>query len=445
MARPDPINALRHVADTVAGADLLTPLSHINQASRPEDAVDFVPILLSSYGEFHSAAKQFNRAEKQVCEVMKLHGLFDEALWRGLINARSLSAEQLISLHELHGRVHFAVNYVPDLVALSDSQSAAFSTLPEGKSVLALGVRPFEAADGVDTSQLTHALHGLELLYVASCAMSSMEPQQLVVQNWRGHPMPMISILIDKEARPALDRILTGLARLVGEHAGALARHSLTDILLDSDMFLQLDAVAEAGVLDADGHEDTANLLLDGCLEMLSAGVIPPGLPAAAQTRLDGIAVVAEHELREHTQGVHDAAPADDTADDPSEDAAIGATAVGVAGAHAINDDGVADQDSVDGVVDGDAYDDHEDDPIDDAHRGAEIVPFSTTNDYDDEDDLQIVVEMDGEPMGDDIDDEDLGTEPEDMPEPMPMVEPEIVTNKAFKRALKDLKKSQRR
>ncbi|MEM7375949.1 MAG: hypothetical protein AAF460_00455 [Pseudomonadota bacterium] len=443
MARPDPINALRHVADTVAVADLLTPLSHINQASRPEDAIDFVPILLSSYGEFHSAAKQFNRAEKQVCEVMKLHGLFDEALWRGLINARALSAEQLISLHELHGRVHFAVNYVPDLVALSDNQSAAFTSLPEGKSVLALGVRPFEAADGVDTSQLTHALHGLELLYVASCAMSSVEPQQLVVQNWRGHPMPMISILIDQDVRPALDRILTGLAKLIGEHAGALARHSLTDILFDSDMFLQLDAVAEVGVLDADAHEDTANLLLDGCLEMLSAGVIPPGLPASAQNKLDGIAVVAEHELREHTQGVHDAEPSDETAEGESADAELAATAVGVAGAHAINDDGVGDLPrSDDEFADADAHDDYDDD---DRHQGAEIVPFTSTNDYDDEDDLQIVVEMDGEPMGDDIDDDDLGPAPEEMPDPVPMVEPEIVTNKAFKRALKDLKKTQRR
>ncbi|MEM6986937.1 MAG: hypothetical protein AAF499_10390, partial [Pseudomonadota bacterium] len=92
-------------------------------------------------------------------------------------------------------------------------------------------------------------------------------------------------------------------------------------------------------------------------------------------------------------------------------------------------------------------YDDHEIVPLTTDEEG-EVVALMSSDDYEDgfhDDELQIVVEMDGEPVHYDADDELDAPPEEDLPEPLPAVEPEIVTNKAFKRALKDLRKSNRR
>lgn len=436
MSRPDPINALRRVSDAVDSSDLLTPLSHISQAARPSDALDFVPILMSSYGEFHAAAKHFGSTERKVCDLLNLGSLFDENLWGGLLGTPELSSTQLGALHELHGRVHFATNYIPDLASLSEDTHASYSLVPVDQTVLALGLRPIESSKGVDTSQLGLALHGLEMLYVASCTIAGVQTSHLIVQNWRGQPMPMISVMIDKDARVTMDRVLGGLTKLLGDRAGARSGHALTDILLDADIFRQLDAEVASGALDQATFDEAGGMLIDGCLELLAAGVIPPGLTPSLHATLDDVAVQAEHELREHAQSIEEHYEEDVEPDERE------AEQVRLVGHEDREGHG--------------AYDVDEEEYV-----GAEVVPLVPVDerDYDehDEEDLQIVVEMDGEMVDYDEDrhedDEhivDEADDPEQDPadpaaEPVDMIEPEIVTNKAFKRALKDLRKSGRR
>ncbi len=440
--QPDPISALRKVINAVEESDLLTPLSHINQATRPEDASDFVPLLLSSFGEFRGSAREFSAQEKRVCEIMKLGTLFHDPLWQGLVRAREIAPDQLVQLHDLHTRIHFAINYAPGLLALSEDRDASFKRVPDDKSVLALGIRPLDAAQGVDTSQLSHALHGIEMVYVACCAMNALDPGQIVVQNWRGQPLPMFSVLVDKAVRGSIDNVLTAMIEVVSEHQGHRSRNSLTDSIIASTVFRQLDAVSEAGVLDARAHDETAELLLDGCLELLSASVIPPGMPLATQAKLDTLAVIAEHEMREHLQG---AGPAAETPTEGAEEPRGNVVPL-------IGSDSNSAYDSADEYADSDdEYEEYEDDHYgDEPDLGHESGRYASVDDerhHDDFDDdpenaLQIVVEMDGEPV--EYETEAEAHEPEPAPD-VEYVEPEVVTNKAFKRALKDLRKGRRR
>ncbi len=459
MVRSDPVNALRHVINAIDASDLLTPLGHISQSSRPADASDFLHMLLSSYSEFHATAKAFSNAEKRVCEIMRLEGLFDGLMWRKLIRTKVLDSFQLVQLHDLHTRVHFATNYLPDLIALTESRDQPLMRVDEDKTVLALGVRQLDAQQGVDTSQLAHALHGIEMVYVACCIMNKIGPGHLTVQSWRGHPVPMFSILVEQLVRGSVDKVLVGLQDVVLNYQGHRSRTSLTDTLIGSKVFDQLEAIAESKVIDRESYDSAADMLLEGCLELLSASVVPPGLPPSVHGKLDTISVVADHELRAHLDDVDlmDAPESDDASetgeDLDGDDEALEAPSNvvmlkgpefkhdvqdGADEQGALNDDGYDEYD--------DDYDDRQDDGYDESEEDEEspgdfpAVAYATPEDsrYDDEyddDALQIDVEMDGQP----IEVEDDAAIPE-----LPYVEPELVTNKAFKRALKDLRKRRR-
>lgn len=299
MARSDHTLALRRVANSIGDADLLTPLSYIDRVSRPRDAVDFLPMLLNSVALFHTAARQFGVAEKQVCKVMKLHALFDQGLWRELVDTSALEARQLRTLRDLHGRVYFLANYVHDLVALTNSQHIAPELAPAGKSVLALAIKPFGGSADIETTQLIRALHGLELIHCACCKIIPTEPTPILLRDWRARPTPVVSVLLDAPSRSAIDQVNRGLSAVIAECAEPELAHSLAGCILASGLFAGVGTAGETGAIDAGAYDGIARMLLDGCLEMLSAGVIPPEMPIDAQARLEGIAAIAARELRE--------------------------------------------------------------------------------------------------------------------------------------------------
>lgn len=303
MMQNDTLSAMKRVVKALTSSGIVEPLKHIRQASKDTDASDFYAMLLGSFSEYSQSAKGFSEQEKRVCSVMELSDLSDKRFWADLLAQERPDEQQLLKLYQTHSRVTFALNHLPALVMmLEDKRNQAvrpFATVvPEGQSVLAQTIMPLHGKPMVDTEQLAHGLEAVGSLYRACCLLGRQSASPVGMQDWRAKPVAIFSVMMEKQVRPAFDRVLQSIGSLVLDYNDK----GVESVLSMLHQLPELDAVDKLyarGSLDRDAVEDIRHLLINGSADYLLAGCVPASVPLGKRQVVPALVNQLERELQQ--------------------------------------------------------------------------------------------------------------------------------------------------
>ena len=303
MMQNDTLSAMKRVVKALQTSGIVEPLKHIRQASKESDASDFYAMLLGSFSEYSQSAKGYNEQEKRVCAVMELSDLSNERFWADLLAAERPNEQQLLKLYQTHSRVTFALNHLPALVMMMEDKRQKnmrpFATVvPEGQSVLAQTIMPLHGNPVVDTEQLAHGLEAVGSLYRACCMLAQQSPSPVAMQDWRSKPIAIFSVMMERQIRPAFDRVLQSIGALVVDYN----TNGMDSVLSMLHQLPELDAVDKLynrGSINRDAVEDFRHLLINGSADYLLAGCVPACVPLGKRSAVPALVSQLERELQQ--------------------------------------------------------------------------------------------------------------------------------------------------
>jgi|GEM_PF-4486426 len=313
MMQNDTLSAMKRVVKALTTSGIVEPLKHIRQASKESDASDFYAMLLGSFSEYSQSAKTFSEPEQRVCAVMELSDLSNERFWADLLAAERPNEQQLVKLYKTHSRVNFALNHLPSLIMMMEDKRnkvlRPFATVvPEGQSVLAQTIMPLHGKAIVDTEQLAHGLEAVGSLYRACCMLGQRASSPVGMQDWRAKPVAMFSVMMDRQIRPAFDRVLGSIGSLVLEYnnGGSSSVLSMLHQLPELDA---VDKLYNRGSLNRDAVEDIRHLLINGSADYLLAGCVPASVPLGKRGAVPALVSQLERELQQQQLELQGATP----------------------------------------------------------------------------------------------------------------------------------------
>lgn len=324
MMQNDTLSAMKRVVKALTTSGIVEPLKHIRQASKESDASDFYAMLLGSFSEYSQAAKSFGEQERRVCSVMELSDLSDERFWAELLAAERPDEKQLVKLYKTHGRVNFALNHLPSLIMMMEDKRSKvlrpFATVvPEGQSVLAQTIMPLHGNTIVDTEQLAHGLEAVGSLYRACCMLGQQTPSPVGMQDWRAKPVAIFSVMMERQIRPAFDRVLGSIGSLVLDYNDG-GSDSVLGMLHQLPELDAVDTLYNRGSLNKDAVEDIRHLLINGSADYLLAGCVPASVPLGKRSSVPALVSQLERELQQQQLQLQGAMPAVDLEVDESDD-----------------------------------------------------------------------------------------------------------------------------
>ncbi len=304
MIQNDTIRAMKQVVKALKASGIVEPLKHIRQASKESDASDFYAMLLGSFSEYCHAARSYGEQEKRVCAVMEISDLSNERFWADLLAQERPDEQQLMKLYQTHSRVNFTLNHLPALVMMMEDKRSKsmrpFATVvPEGQSVLAQTIMPLHGKPMVDTEQLAHGLEAIGSLYRACCMLAQQAPSPVGMQDWRSKPVAIFSVMMERDVRPAFDRVLQSIGALVLDYDSGQSTEGVLAMLHQLPELDAVDKLYNLGGLSSESVEDIRHLLINGSADYLLAGCVPASVPLGKRKSVPALVAQLERELQQ--------------------------------------------------------------------------------------------------------------------------------------------------
>ncbi len=303
MIQNDTLSAMKRVVKALTASGIVEPLKHIRQASKESDASDFYTMLLGSFSEYSQLSKGYDEQAKRVCAVMEIDDLANERFWADLLAQERPDEKHLLKLYQTHSRVNFALNHLPALIVMMENKRSTalrpFATVvPEGQSVLAQTILPLHGKPMVDTEQLAHGLESVGSLYRACCMLAQQTPSPVSMQDWRSKPVAIFSVMMERQIRPAFDRVLQSIGGLVLEYHNGRTE-SVLSMLHQLPELDAVDKLHNRGNLDQNSVEDIRHLLINGSADYLLAGCVPASVPLGKRSSVPALVSQLERELQQ--------------------------------------------------------------------------------------------------------------------------------------------------